>query len=231
MMMNSTKNKNIMPNPRTKAFKEINGKGRVQLYGIMLCDQTMCLVYNVYGYTGADERSENAARTNDIFKIIFEDIKEQPHGPVLIVGDVNASTRKISKLAYELEQTNFIDVGAQAEKYGNPNEDYTCLAHGAKNANRRDYVFANPEAFELIEDFKVDHDAGFDVHDAIKLKIKCKSEFKEVMTKKNVRTLVGIREQMLEKAYLLINRNKRKEEGEASEKKKKDEAIINIKNL
>ena len=36
MMMNATNNKNIIPNPKTKLFKEINGKGRVQLCGFVL---------------------------------------------------------------------------------------------------------------------------------------------------------------------------------------------------
>ena len=36
---------------------------------------------------------------------------------------------------------------------------------------RRDVVFANPEAFELIKNFWVDHDAGFDEHDVLKIRM------------------------------------------------------------
>ena len=50
MMSNSTLNKNIVPNPRTEAFREINGKERVQLYGVGLCGKTICLVCNIYIY-------------------------------------------------------------------------------------------------------------------------------------------------------------------------------------
>ena len=68
-------------------------------------------------------------------KIIIIDAKEQPQGPILILGDLNASTARIEKLAEELKDKSLIDVGAQAEKFGNTKEDYTCTAHGANKNN------------------------------------------------------------------------------------------------
>ena len=85
-MLDSINNKNTIPNARTKGFIEINGKGRVQLYGFVLCDETTCLVYNIYGYTGSENSKEAASRTNDIIKLILEDAKHQPKDPMLIVG-------------------------------------------------------------------------------------------------------------------------------------------------
>ena len=52
MMMNAPNNKNIIPNPKTKLFKEMNGEGGVQLYGFVFEKETTCLVYNLYAYTG-----------------------------------------------------------------------------------------------------------------------------------------------------------------------------------
>ena len=96
-MLNATNSKNIVPNARTKASKEINGNERVQLYGFVLCGRTTCLVY-IYGFTGGETNKEAANRTNDIIKLILEDAKQQPRGPMLIVGDLNASTSKITNL-------------------------------------------------------------------------------------------------------------------------------------
>ena len=139
-------------------------------------------MYDIYGHTGGEKDNEAAGRTNDTMKIIITDAKEQPRGPIPIVGDLNASTARIDKLAVKLKDRRLIDVGAQAEKYGNTKEDYTCTAHGAKQPTRRDYVFANPEAFELIGNLWVDHDAGFDMHDVFKIKIFCEDDFKQVTT-------------------------------------------------
>ena len=86
MMMNATNNTNIIPNPQTKLFKDINGKGRVQLCGFVLGKETTCLVYNLYAYAGGETSKEAANITNDVIRIVLDDIKQQPKGPVLIVG-------------------------------------------------------------------------------------------------------------------------------------------------
>ena len=83
-----------------------------------------------------------------------------------------------------MENMELIDVGNQAGKFGNKKDDFTCPAHGAKAPTRRDYVLANPEAFGLITNFSVDHDAGFDVHSVLKFSIKCDEDYKEVQAKK-----------------------------------------------
>lgn len=81
--------------------------------------------------------------------------------------------------------------------------------HGAKNPTRRVYVSANPGAFELIEDFKADHGAGFDVHDDLKLTMFCKDENKEVTAKKANRSVVEMKQRMPKKQFLKVEREGR----------------------
>ena len=123
-------------------------------------------------------------RTNELIRIIKDDIKRQPKGPVLILGDFNCTLGNVIGIANDIKNVDLIDVGSQVEKFGNKKDDYTCLAHGAKAPTRRDYVLANPEAFGLITNFSVNHEAGFDVHSILSFSIKCEEDHKEVQAKK-----------------------------------------------
>ena len=105
------------------------------------------------------------------------------------------------------------------------------LAHGASTPTRRDYVLANPEAFGLITNFSVDHEAGFDVHSVLKFSIKCDEDYKEVQAKKIVKSLVEAKQQMLKERFLKGNREKREQQKKTKEQKMKENAIINIKKL
>ena len=146
--------------------------------------KTTVLVYDVYFRTGADTDKEAMERTNDMLKIIKDDIKRQPKGPVLILGDFNCTITRIAEISDDLDAKDLIDVGSQADKFGNKKDDATCLAHGAKRPTRRDYVLANPDAFNMITNFTVDHERGFDVHSVLKFSVKCDNDFKQVQGKK-----------------------------------------------
>ena len=137
---------------------------------------------------------------------------------MLILGDLNCSTTRIACLKEQIEKGWLIDVGNQGHKDGKPTDDYTCKAHGATIPTRRAYVFANPEAFELIEDFEVDHEANFDVHFPIKMTMKCEDDYKNVITTKNIKSLVEIKQKMLKDLFLTENRNERNNKN--AEKKK-----------
>ena len=86
----------------------------------VLGKETICLVYNLYAHTNGENCNGAAERTKDIIRIILDDIKQQPKGPVLILGDLNCRTAMIQCLQDELEQGRLIDVGVQAQKMANP---------------------------------------------------------------------------------------------------------------
>ena len=125
------------------------------------------------------------------------------------MGDFNCTLSNIFEISKDIENLELIDVGSQAGKFGNKKDDYTCLAHGAKTPTRRDYVLADPEAFGLITNFSVDHEAGFDVHSVLKFSIRCNEDYKEVQAKKTVRSLVEAKQQMLKERVLKGNREKK----------------------
>ena len=64
------------------------------------------------------------------------------------------------------------DIGAMASDFGGVDDDYTCKANAKSKASRRDYVIANNRAKNLIHTMKVDHNAGFLVHDVITVTFK-----------------------------------------------------------
>ena len=69
------------------------------------------------------------------------------------------------------QQGTLIDVGAQAHKWGQPPKDYTCIANNTKVPSRRDYVYANPMAYNLIQHFQVDHEVRIPVHSILQLRL------------------------------------------------------------
>ena len=63
-----------------------------------------------------------------------------------------------------MSERHWIDVGAVACVWGGVNKEYTCVAPTSKEATRRDYVFSNPQALPLIQDFQVNHNVNMLVH-------------------------------------------------------------------
>ena len=173
---------NITPKPKSKNFEQINGKGRVQLYAIDFSFTVFLLVYNFYGWTNTAKDKEAAGRTNAMMEWILEDIELQPAGPVMIVGDINGNLSDFKALQEAVQRGSLLDVGAHAQRWGRTPNDYTCKAPGAKQPSRRDYILANAEAYELIEDFEVDHNSHLLVHDILTMKLNVPSPTKKTRT-------------------------------------------------
>ena len=146
----------------------INGKGRAQLYSFELNKGVYILIYNVYGWPNAATCKEARARSSDLLDTILEDMHLQPPGPMLILGDFNGNLHNFSGISTELAQGGLVDVGAQAARYGTTPADYTCTAHHAATPTRRDYLLANPIAYDLITHFDVHHSSSLPVHDVLR---------------------------------------------------------------
>lgn len=71
------------------------------------------------------------------------------------MGDLNAEPEDVHAIKVLLEQHHWIDVGSCASCWGSPDCQATCITKGANQPNRRDFVFASPEAFGLIKSYKV----------------------------------------------------------------------------
>ena len=157
----------LTPKPQSKHLKQLNGKGRVQLYAVQLDTEITILIYNIYGWTNANCNKEAAARTNNMLQAILDDMGLQPAGPRLVVGDLNGDPPTFQTLQQALDTNQLIDVGSQAHRWKEVANDYTCRAPGTKEPTRRDYLFATPDAYKHISHFHVQHESGFDVHDPL----------------------------------------------------------------
>ena len=60
----------IQVEPATEAFKAATLSGRVALYALKLQGGAMLYVYVLYGYTGAQQSSKQAARTAKLARAI-----------------------------------------------------------------------------------------------------------------------------------------------------------------
>jgi hypothetical protein len=213
-MASKGKKEIICPAPKGSQMKLINGKGRVQLYAIELARDVYVLIYNIYGWTNAAKIKSAAQRTDDIIATIIEDMEMQPPGPAFILGDLNGDINNFETLKQEVEEKRLVDVGGQAENWGAEPNEYTCKAPNANKPSRRDYIFANPEAFDLVDGFEVDHNAGFAVHDVLRMKLKSKGTHKTIVTSSKPKSLSEIPMKALAERFLEINRKCRQKESE-----------------
>ena len=122
----------LTPKPASRQLQQINGKGRVQLYALAISPQVTILIYNIYGWTGANHHKEAAKRTGDLLEAIFSDMQAQPPGLAIILGDLNGDPATFTNLTYQQSLGNLIDVGEQAHQWGQPRSAYTCKATNAK---------------------------------------------------------------------------------------------------
>ena len=199
----------ITPPAKGKDFKKINGKGRVQLYAVEISKDVTLKIYNMYAWSNGAVCKENASRTDDMLRAVFQDNEQQAKGPCLIVGDLNADPVHIESLDEHIKDGTWLDVGDHADKWGSLKGDYTCIAKNCKTPTRRDYVFANREAYQLIEGFVVDHEAGLDVHAVLRIKInvgKCMKVQDVLFKPKNLSTIPL---EVLEKRFGKSNIEKR----------------------
>ena len=72
-----------------------------------------------------------AERTNDLLSAVLDDIKLQPPGPVLIVGDLNGDLANFKCLQKYFEKKDLIDVGGQTQRWNRQEPDFTCRAPGS----------------------------------------------------------------------------------------------------
>ena len=109
----------------------------------------MLYVFCLYGITGGHQDATAAGRTDDILQATFLEAKQHPDGPAIIAIDLNADTADIPTLSDALDSHTWIDVGAHAAAWGRPSSDFTCIAPNTLAPTRRDYIFANRQAFEI----------------------------------------------------------------------------------
>jgi len=146
----------------TTKFAAAVATGRLDHYAIDIGHPTTLSCYNIYGWSGGPQNTRLAKRTNGLFECAIDEIDAQPLGPACIVGDINGDPEHFKALLELLKHRGWTDLGAQAHRYGSEPNTATCRVRGSET--RRDYIFCNPEAIDLVHEFKVVQTDDFPVH-------------------------------------------------------------------
>ena len=84
--------------PQTSAFGKISNNGRCQLVGIGLPRSNVLTIVNLYCWTGGHGDAEAAARTDDMFHVVFHELQPHPPGPKIILGHFNCDVEDLPVL-------------------------------------------------------------------------------------------------------------------------------------
>ena len=93
----------------------------------------MCIV-NTYAYSGADQTPKLALESDDLCRIIRRELDQQPSGPKVFVGDLNASICTIPTLNAMINEFDnegnkeWYDLGSHADQFDQPVNEGTCKA-------------------------------------------------------------------------------------------------------
>ena len=154
----------------TKQYEDAVNVGRLGIYGMDL-QATTLLVAVLYGWTGSIKGSAAAEKTDDLCKIMLEELRQHPRGPILIMGDLNAEIEDLPVMRDLLDSGAWTDIGADAHIWGQPRCETTCQVHAAARATRRDYMIANELLLPAIEAFRVHRSDEFPTHAPLQLRV------------------------------------------------------------
>ena len=153
-----------------EAYKLANLTGR--LIGNWLeGPEVTILVFNIYGWTGGDQKSQHLQRTDDLVCIAEEECCHHPGAFCLIVGDFNASEGKLPTLTQMVTENGWTDCGGKAVLWGGIANQTTCRAGPNTKTSRIDFVIANEAIFPAIKGFQVDYCDIFKKHQVMQLKL------------------------------------------------------------
>ena len=111
----------------TDEFTAALESGRIACHAFNLHGAQVITVYTLHGYSGGNQKPERAARTRILTRAIDAEIKAQPKGPTMIVGDFNIDVKKLQSFADLLPDEHWMDLGANAHLWNQPSNEHTCL--------------------------------------------------------------------------------------------------------
>ena len=151
----SNTNDNLIPLPvQTEAFETFHDQGRAIIYAYAITPNTCLLVCVLYCYTGAHENHEQAAKTDELFRAAFLELAHHPDIPTIICTDLNADPDDIPILKDAICEGKWHDIGSDPTKTTSQGVQNTCFNHNSQKGTRRDYVFADPIAYNSIDSFQ-----------------------------------------------------------------------------
>ena len=89
----------------------------------------------------------------------------------MIIGDVNASSRRIPKMVELIDEEGWTDCGKQAHMWGGISCQPTCRAGKHTRQSRIDYVLVNESMLPAMRVFQVDTADDFAKHQPMQVRI------------------------------------------------------------
>ena len=151
-------------------LEEYEAMGRVQKYWVSTNGVTALAVYCLYLWQDATNNAEARQNGNDLLQALLPMIEADQMVPTLVLGDLNAETAVYPQLSALIERAVLTDLGADP-RYPDMHGVGTCLAKGATEHKRRDFILANSRARRMVKEVWIDTDGGFDVHRPVGCKL------------------------------------------------------------
>jgi exonuclease III len=167
----TTKNLELYPAPEpTDDYKDAELTGRCKILCIDLGGTTLACA-NIYGWSGGEPGSKEAARTNDIITIVRMQFAKMKPGPKMICGDLNARTEALSTLQLMLDEEGWTDIGKDPRFCEGEIEQYTCHANVGVKESRIDYFITNQHLTPAVRKYRVVQEGKFPTHKPIRITI------------------------------------------------------------
>eukprot|EP00973_Karenia_brevis_P051243 7117758-Karenia_brevis.AAC.1 len=96
--------------PNTEQFINLQNGGRVQLTAIILPNDVVIFLVNIYCWTNGHTNTLAADRSDDLMHIVLLELQSQPQGHRIIAGDLNADVCDLPSLQSVIDDGSFIDV-------------------------------------------------------------------------------------------------------------------------
>ena len=148
--------------------------GRLAIYEMDLtCGGIACtlILAVLYGWTGGQAGSTACERTDDLCRVMWEELKCHPPGPKMVAGDINGEIADFETLADMMGQHGWTDAGATQHICPQGVCMPTCRVSGVTQATRRDYVLVNEYLLPAVVECKVCYDDTFPTHSPVSVAI------------------------------------------------------------
>ena len=158
--------------PINPALEKYIRMGRLQIYCLPVQGNDTVLCYNLYGWTGSQQRNDERDKGDQMFHECNCDVLQRGDVAAIYTGDINARITRYSSLSVLLAHHGWIDVGANATRWGGRNNEFTCKANEKAKTSRIDYVVANPRAQNMIKGFRTKFVTAIATHARLELDLK-----------------------------------------------------------
>ena len=139
----------LLPYPMLQSHRFIHG---------ILSTETGPTIHfiSLYGFTGADVHVELQQHNELLLSSAFEYAASFGNSPVYIGMDANTTNISSPSLSQAYLSQRWYDIGAHFPYLKNEKRQSTCYAKGTELGRRIDYIYANSQAVNAIQDFYLD---------------------------------------------------------------------------